>query len=822
MKANNELFADVILPLPLQNLFTYEVPEKFRDCTLLYKRVTVSFGKKKLYSAIVVRLHGEKPTAYQTKEILEVLDDGPIITEEQYSFWKWISSYYLCSIGEVQKAALPSGLKLESETKVFINPQFEDYASVSPKEELVLQFIESRQIVTISEISNNAEIKSSLNILKSLQTKKAIVLEEKLKESFKPKTEPYVYLSTEYDSDEKLNNLFEDLHKAPKQMALVMGYITLSDYFKSQKRDVRQQDLLIKVDATSQILKALVDKGIFFIEQKEVGRIISEGNSGSKLKMLSPVQKQKFEEIKNSFNTKEVVLFHGVTSSGKTEVYIHLMKDEIEKGKQVLYLLPEIALTAQIIHRLRNVFGDDVGIYHSKFSDAERVEVYQKMLSDKPYKVILGVRSSVFLPYQNLGLIVVDEEHENTYKQFDPAPRYNARDVSIVLAQLYKSKVLLGTATPSIETYYNTKSGKYGLVELFERHKNLQMPEIIVADVREARRKKKMKSIFTPLLFSAVDESLANNEQVILFQNRRGFSPYLECTLCGWVPQCEHCAVSLTYHKHTNSLVCHYCGYTIRNPKRCSACGGTSLETRGFGTEKIEEEISLLFPDARIARMDLDSTRKKKAYETLIEAFQSHKVDILVGTQMVSKGLDFDNVSVVGILNADNMLNFPDFRAYERSFHLMTQVSGRAGRDKKQGKVIIQTSQPENEIISFTKNYEFLKMYHTQINERRAYRYPPFYRLINLSLKHKDHVVVTKAAKEMAVLMRQSFGKRVLGPESPVINRIQTYYIKNIILKVERERSFQRAKDILKDIIDQISMQESYKSLQVVADVDPM
>ncbi len=823
---NQQYFADVILPLPLKQLFTYSVPDVLSKDIIIGKRVIVQFGARKIYTAIVHSLHHDAPKEYRTKDIISVLDDKPIVNTYQFKLWQWIADYYMCSVGEVFKAALPSGLKLESETKVIYNPDLIEQKKFNSTETLVLDYLANRNIASVNDISNALNRKDSLPVIKSLLDKKAVILEEKLRESYKPKTETYIKLSDSIKSESKLNECFDSLKQAPKQVHALMAYIKLSGSFMNKKTiEVKKQQLIKDSKTSSAIIKSLLDKDILTEYTKTVSRLHESMNEQTTIKNLSEAQQTAYNSIQELFSEKDVVLLQGVTSSGKTEIYIHLIKEQLNKGKQVLYLLPEIALTTQIITRLKSVFGNRVGVYHSKFSDSERVEVYKNILEPSDtlkYDIILGVRSSLFLPFSNLGLIIVDEEHENTYKQYDPAPRYNARDCSIVLAQMHKTKVLLGTATPSIESYFNAKAGKYALVNLTSRFQNIKLPEIQLVDTLRARKKKEMKSHFSPVLLDSIKESLAMNEQVILFQNRRGFAPYIECDMCGWIPYCNNCDVSLTYHRHQNQLVCHYCGYTTHSPKTCKACGNSAIQTRGFGTEKIEDDIKIFFPEARIARMDLDSTRKRNAYENIISGFEDGKIDILIGTQMVSKGLDFDNVRLVGILNADNMLNYPDFRAFERSYQLMAQVSGRAGRKNKQGKVIIQTSSPAHPILQFVLDNKFEEMYKSQLLERKNFKYPPFYRLININVRHKKQEIVNNAAHRLGVNLRKVFGKRILGPEPPIISRVQNYHIQNIVLKVERERSFRKAKQLLSEQIINLMAQDNYKTIQVSIDVNPV
>ncbi|MBU0764564.1 MAG: primosomal protein N', partial [Bacteroidetes bacterium] len=636
-------YTDVILPLPLPGLYTYHIPEELSGSVAPGKLVVVQFGKKKNYTAIVHTIHKNKPAEYETKAILSVLDDIPVINPLQVRFWEWIAGYYLCTLGEVYKAALPSGLKLESETKVIFNPGFRLHETLDGKEELLHRVLESRNVMTIRELNSLPGIKNCLPVIKSLHDKKAVFIEEQMIEKYKPVYITYVGLPENLGKEENLRPVFDELARAPKQLEILMTYINLSRFFSAGRRQrVTKKQLMDNCSAGHQAFTSLITKGILLTRDEQTGRLPdSEDTKGSR-KNLNDFQEKALEDIRTSFTKKDVVLLHGVTSSGKTEIYIHLIQEYLDAGKQVLYLLPEIALTAQIINRLKHVFGKQAGVYHSKFSDSERVEIWNSVLNSAQgngYNLILGVRSSVFLPFSNLGLVIVDEEHENTYKQYDPAPRYNARDAAIVLAQLHGAKTLLGSATPSIESYYNAEIQKYGFVEMNQRYLDIKMPDILIANTREAYKRKEMHSHFTPLLLEKIDNALCNKGQVILFQNRRGFAPYLECNTCGWIPQCPHCDVCLTYHKHINQLICHYCGHAVNTPVKCSACGMADLLTRGFGTEKIEDEIAVFFPKARIARMDLDTTRSKKSYERIIGDFENRSIDILVGTQMVTKGL---------------------------------------------------------------------------------------------------------------------------------------------------------------------------------------
>lgn len=732
-------YVDVIVPLPIAGQYTYSVPDELADKIKAGCRIVVPFGSKKYYTAIVTKVHQTAPEAYETKDIMEVLDESPVLLRRQYDFWQWLADYYLCTLGDVYKAALPSGMKLESETLVVLNPEFEALQPLSEKEQRILDLLGNDSEQCITQLEKSSGIKNLLPVIKALLEKEAIQVKEELKRSYKPRVESRVRLSAAMQTEEAVHRQFDALARAPKQLALLMKYIELSGWTEEKKelKEVSRKALLDSAGATSAVLNGLIGKGVFEIYSFEIGRLSAERVSVSPLNPLSSAQQQAYNEILTHFHQKNVCLLHGVTASGKTEIYIHLIQQAIQAGKQVLYLLPEIALTTQITERLKRVFGNRLGIYHSKFPDAERVEIWRKQLTDDDYDVILGVRSSVFLPFRRLGLVIVDEEHENTYKQQDPAPRYHARNAAIVLASMFGAKTLLGTATPCIETYYNAVHGKYGWVQLTERHQNVLLPHIEVVDIKELARKKRMTAQFSPLLLQKIREALEQKEQVILFQNRRGFAPMIECRTCGWIPKCKNCDVSLTYHKGLNQLTCHYCGYTYEVPKSCPACGGVELINRGFGTEKIEDDIKLIFPDARVARMDLDTTRTRTAYERIIADFEDGKTDILIGTQMVSKGLDFDRVSVVGILNADSMMNYPDFRSYERAFQLMAQVAGRAGRKNKQGLVVLQTKSPDLPLIAQVVSNDYGGLFQSQIEERNLFKYPPFYRLIYVYLKHR-------------------------------------------------------------------------------------
>jgi len=817
-------YVDVILPLPLANTFTYSVPEEWAEQVRMGMRVVVPFGKKKMYTAVIYLVHSVTPTIYEAKDILCLLDNEPILRRPQMKFWEWISSYYQAFLGDVYQAAVPAGLKLESETQVCINPDYEAESLLSEKEGKVLDALSDGKAISVSELNKITEMRDTMPTLKQLLEKSAVEISEELTEKFRAKTDSFVRLTDETAKEDNLRKLFDDLSRAKKQLDVLMMYIDLSKCLTPAKqREVSKKELLDRTGVSAAVLNGLVERGAMEIYVKEIGRLDVSEIQISEQYALNDYQQEAYQEIEKQFLEKQVVLLHGVTSSGKTELYIQLINKVLAEGKQVLYLVPEIALTTQLTSRLKRVFGRRLGVYHSKFSDAERVEIWNNVLNDKTYDVIIGVRSSIFLPFRQLGLIIVDEEHESSYKQYDPAPRYHARNAAIMLASMHGAKTLLGTATPAVETYYNALTGKFGLVELNQRHEEMAMPEILVVDSKEAYRKKEMESHFTPLLLEKIAKALQNHEQVILFQNRRGYAPYIECKACAYVPHCKNCDVSLTVHKVFNTLTCHYCGYTEPIPNICPACGtpGT-LSTKGFGTEKIEDEIKLIFPDARVSRMDLDTTRSKKSYEKIITDFEQQKVDILIGTQMVSKGLDFERVSLVGILNADNMLNFPDFRAHERAYQLMAQVSGRAGRKNKRGTVVLQTSSPEHPIIGQVIRNDYKTMYNTQSDERKLFKYPPYFRMIQIVLRHRDPNVLNKAANRMAADLRAVFGARVLGPNVPAVSRIQNLYIKHILLKFEVEASPERAKELLRQITNQIIAEPQFKSLWVNLDVDPM
>ena len=791
-------FADVLLPLPVKGLFTYRVPYELNDEVSVGKRVVVQFGARKLYTALIKNLHEIPPQNYTPKYILSIVDNERIVNDIQFRFWEWLASYYLCHEGEVMNVALPSGLKLAGESKLYLNPAFDnDFSILNDREYLIAEALDIRKCLTIQEVSEIVESKKVIPIVKTMIEKGVVILDEEIVERYKPRIESFVCIEDKYRDEEEMRKLFGqlDTKRTEKQLMLLMDYISLTTKLGETYCSMKKSDLIKNSSASLSQLKSLEKKGVFNVYEKITSRLASyQAQAPVSGIGFSEPQLKALDEIQESFDKQDVVLLHGVTSSGKTEIYIKLIQDAIEKGKQVLYLLPEIALTTQIINRLRKYFGDAVGVYHSRYNEHERVEIWNRVNeanfldTQAKYSVILGARSAMFLPFNKLGLVIVDEEHDTSYKQADPAPRYQARDSAIILARLHGANVILGSATPCLETYYNSTNGKYRMVEISERYGGMEMPEIIPVDLKEAARLKKMKSHFSDVLLSHISDALENKEQVILFQNRRGFSLRLECTTCNWVPSCKHCDVTLTYHKSKNQLRCHYCGYSIGIPEKCPQCEGTGLLMKGFGTEKVEEELAVLFPSARIARMDLDTTYAKDAHQRLINEFEDGNIDILVGTQMVTKGLDFDRVSVVGILNADNMLTFPDFRAYERSYQMMAQVAGRAGRKNRQGKVIIQTSTVNHPVIQFVMANDYISFYNYVLHERHKFRYPPYYRLIEITLKHKDSSLLNEAASELAKVLRNKFGRRILGPEYPSVSRIKNEYLKKILFKLEKDQ----------------------------------
>lgn len=818
-------FADVILPLPLYNYFTYRIPDEMQGILRQGHRVVVSFGRLKYYTGIVAILHDTEPTGYEVKEISTLLDDRPILLYPQIRFWEWIAEYYLCSVGDVYKAALPAGLKLESETSLTANPDYEGDADerYTEREALLLAALASQGRLTIHEIEKYTGLRNTLPVLRRLVERGAIFVSERMRASYKPKTETCVRFTFKQGDNEALHAAFDAIGRAKQQETLMLAYIDLSHFMQRGKCvEVSRAELLKRADVSSAVLAGLVNKGVMETYKREVSRFAVLQNTLSPLPTLSAEQNRAIGEIYASFREKSVTLLHGVTSSGKTEIYIHLISNLLQQKRQVLYLVPEIALTTQLTERLQRVFGEQLVIYHSRFSDNERVEIWQKLLASREPCVVLGVRSSIFLPFRDLALVIVDEEHETSYKQYDPAPRYHARNAAIVLASLHGAKVLLGSATPSVESYHNALSGKYGLVELFTRYSDNPLPFVETVDLREQRKKKQLSGSFSLPLLDKIKAALQNDEQVILFQNRRGFAPLVECRDCAWIPKCVNCDVSLTYHKRDNKLVCHYCGYTCDIPRVCPVCGGTAIEIYGYGTERIEEDVERLFPDTKIARMDTDTTRSRTAYQDIIDDFAAGRSKILIGTQMVTKGLDFDRVSVVGILNADGMLSFPDFRAHERAFQLMAQVAGRSGRGKSPGAVVVQTSQPAHPVIGQVIRHDYKGMYDTQCTERETFGYPPYTRLIYIYMKHKDEALLDTLAQRYAVTLRQVFEHRVVGPDNPPVARIQSLYIRKIMLKIEVTASMAQVKSLLRRIYEKCLADTRFKTLTLYYDVDPL
>lgn len=830
-------FADVLLPLSVQGLFTYRVPQELNDKVCERIRVVVPFGKSKLYSGLILKLHETAPQQVNTKYVLDIIDEKPIVSEQQIKLWEWIAQYYMCSPGEVMAAALPSALKLASATQIQLNPAFDgDLSILTDKETKLIEALSYHTQMTVDEISKVIDIQKIIPIIKSLVDKDVIITDEEIRDPYRPKTEIYLSLASPFcDSEAEAMKLIDELGSKKntiKQQEVILSFLMeapkVAEHGKSYQATIKKNDFLKNTGLSQSRLKVLIEKNILVQNDVVTSRLEEFDSQVSAADIqLSKPQMEAMENIEKQFENHSTVLLHGITGSGKTEIYIKLIDKVLSQGKQVLYLLPEIALTSQIVNRLRRFFGDKVGVYHSRFNEYERVEIWNRVLqqgngsqvNDK-YQLILGARSALLLPYSNLGLIIVDEEHDGSYKQSDPAPRYNARDCAVILAGIHKCKVLLGTATPSLESYYNAQQGKYGLVSLMRRYAESTLPEIWIVDIAKSQRQKKMQGHFSQFLIDSMGEALSKGEQIILFQNRRGYSLRLYCNTCQSMPTCAHCDVSLTYHKTSNLLKCHYCGYAIEVPKECPQCHSTDIEMRGFGTEKIEDSLAELFPDARIARMDLDTTRSKNAYQKIITDFEQHNTDILVGTQMVTKGLDFDRVSVVGILNADNLLSYPDFRSFEKAFQIMAQVSGRAGRKEVPGKVIIQTYQPTHPALQYVASNDYQSMYRQQMTERCQYHFPPQCRLIKLTLKHTNDQLVNDAANILASQLREAFPQRVLGPEWPLVSRIQNYYMKDFWIKLNKDKNLENNKLKLKNILHRFQCDMRFKSIRVVVNVD--
>jgi len=813
------LFVDVVLPLAISKTYTYRVPQALNESIAIGKRVIVQFGRSKVYAAVIYAISDKAPERYEAKYILAILDDYPLITSHQLRLWEWVRDYYMCHLGEVMQAAMPAVFKLASETKIIAAKDYPmaDRALLNDKEFLILDALDIAGELKISDVVKLLGQKTIFPILKGLLNKGAILVSEELRERYKPKLKSFILLNTLFESNEEKRLLLESLDRAPKQQDAVLAYMQL---IKRQPH-ISKLELLETSGSGASALKALIDKGIFLVEERVVSRLFGEELITETTFDLSREQQKAYDDVKQQFLTKPIVLLHGITASGKTQIYIRLIEEALAKGKTVLYLLPEIALTSQIVERLRLHFGKEVGVYHSRFNDNERGEVWQKVLNGE-IKVVLGARSAIFLPFQHLGLIVVDEEHEGSFKQFDPAPRYHARDTAIYLGHVHDAKVLLGSATPAIETYYNAKSDKYGLIELTSRYGESVLPQIKVVSLKDEAKSKQTASYFSEVLLDEIKQAIARKEQVILFQNRRGYTPMLLCRTCGYTPKCTNCDVSLTFHKSTGKLHCHYCGFKEDVIQVCPACGSTHIENKGFGTERIEEELSILVPEAKIGRLDLDSTRGKDSFERIITDFDEQKFNVLVGTQMVAKGLDFGRVTVIGIINADTLINYPDFRAFERSFSLLSQVSGRAGRRATAGKVIIQAYATQHRVLEQVMHHDYQGMFMTEVQERKHYAYPPFYRLIRLDIKHKDQQQVHACASRLGIILKEAFGNRVLGPETPLIGRIRNYYLNTILLKVERDgTSLPKVKKALEQILLLFETNKANKGAFVQIDVDP-
>ena len=813
-----DYFIEVIIPLSLPKTFTYRVSESEFHFIKKGMRIAVPFGKSKIYTALAIDLHQTPPMLYEAREIDQILDEKPIVNELQINHWFWISSYYMCNIGDVYRGALPSALLLESETIISQNTEtFVDEALLTDDEFLIYEALQHQSSLKIDNIISILNKKTVLPVIQKLIGKSIISLQEEIHEEYKPKLIKYIRLHEDYLAEEKLIHLLDSL-RSDKQKNLVLQYFQIH---ATEKKPISVKQLIETSGSSAAIAKALVEKQVFEEYHIQEDRVNFDKNKVDSELILSEAQQTAFDAIEESFKDKEVTLLHGVTSSGKTEIYTKLIENYIAAGKQVLYLLPEIALTTQLVSRLTAHFGNKVAVFHSKYSNNERVEVWNNVNDNKDSaQIIIGARSALFLPFSNLGLIIVDEEHEQTFKQHDPAPRYHARDAAIVLANAHQAKVLLGSATPSIETYYNATSGKFGLVSLTERFGKVQMPEIELVDLKDSYFRKKMKGHFSLSLLEQITEAFSNGEQVILFQNRRGFSPVMECMSCGHVPQCSQCDVSLTYHKYKNQLRCHYCGYSMAKPTNCHVCSSVDLETKGFGTEQIELELAELFPQKNIKRMDQDTTRGKYSFEKIIDGFKNREIDVLVGTQMLAKGLDFDNVSLVGIMNADNMLYHPDFRAFERSFQMMTQVAGRAGRAEKRGKVVIQTYNPLHNVIQQVTNNDYAGMYKEQLYERKIYFYPPFYRVIRLTLKHRDFEKLKEGSMWLYQVLQQTLNIPVLGPEEPAIARIRNEYIRTIMIKMPGDASIQGTKKTIQKILNSFDLVSQYRTIKVTVNVD--
>ena len=819
------MFAEIILPLPLYATYTYEIPPEYESVIQVGSRVLVQFGKKKYYTGIVERIHALRPD-YEIKPISSVLDSRPVVRYPQMKLWNWISEYYLCSVGEVYKAAVPTGLKPESETIITLNEDFEapDGVKLTERQAMIVMLLEEEKKMRLSEIDARLKFRNTAQIVSEMLDMGIVFVNERIVEKYHARRETFIELTADRADSATLHEFFDKVHRSYQQEKTLLAYLDMSDWLHNSQplREVTRKQLMAATGISSAVLRAMVDKGIFLQKKKTINRFNTDGSAtGTTPTPLSEAQTAALTEILEEFKTHQTVLLHGVTGSGKTEIYTHLISSALADGNQTLYLVPEISLTTQLTDRLRLIFGDRLVVYHSKFSDSERVDIWRRILTSNGPLVVLGARSSVFLPFSRLGLVIVDEEHESSFKQYDPAPRYNARDTAIMLAGMHGAKVLLGSATPSVETYYKAQSGKYGLATLSERYEGSVLPDVSIVDMREQRRKKLNSGILSSEMVRELRHTAEERKQAILFQNRRGFAPVVVCRQCGWTPKCQNCDVSLVYHKYTNLLRCHYCGYSAPLPTLCPACGQNSIDIFGYGTERIAEEVEQYFPDTKVARMDLDTTRNKDSYQEIIENFASHQTDILIGTQMVTKGLDFGDVRMAGVINADTLLNFPDFRSNERAFNMLEQVAGRAGRRKEKGLVLIQTTDPDNQILGYVKRHDYAAYYESEIGERKRYSYPPFTRVINVYLRNKDQMTADRAAIIYAKKLREIFGDRVLGPEKPFVSRVALWYIQSIMLKVESGASMKKVKEILRGIYEQAAAWPDMKTTQIYYDVDP-
>ncbi|AGA78630.1 replication restart helicase PriA [Echinicola vietnamensis] len=820
-------FADVILPVPIPRMFTYRIPRTMEKSIGIGHRVIVQFGRKKVLTGIIGKVHQKPPKDYETKAILEVLDDQPVVNPLQIKFWFWMAEYYCCQIGEVMNAALPSGLKLSSESKIQLNPTFDPEASDFPiddREQIILDALEKNDALTYEDCGKLLGIKSSYQIIKSLVIKEAVLVYEQVKEKYAPKVESRIKLKAPYSTSKKaLEALFDQLSKNTKQEEILLKFLQEIPVFHAPERNEKGLEKKVITDAglSPSSLKTLIKNDILEEFKVIVSRFENLPSDDREIK-LADFQEEGLSSIKEQFDQKQTVLLHGITGSGKTEIYIHLIREVLDSGSQVLLLLPEIALTTQIVSRLQKVFGSEMGIYHSKHSDNERVEVWQGVLSGR-FSFVVGVRSAIFLPFDSLGMIIVDEEHEPSYKQFDPAPRFQARDAAIMLSWLHQSKTLLGSATPSYESFYNARTQKYGYVHLSKRFGEAQLPEFHVADILVDKKKNLLKLDFTRIMREKIQEALDRQEQILIFQNRRGYAPYMSCEECGWIPECEHCDVNLTYHQYSEEMRCHYCGFKEKVPRACPACGSHKLTTVGIGTERLEESLSLLFPEARVGRMDLDTTRSKYAYQRIFDEFSSGNLDILVGTQMITKGLDFDRVTVVGIVDADRILYFPDFRSGERAFQQITQVAGRAGRRNRRGNVVIQTRRPDHEVFEKVIQGNFSEFYLTEMAERKRFFYPPFVKNVKITSRHKEAKVAEKAAINLANLLKDIPVKKIiLGPERALIGKIKNQYLFDIYIKLDRAGNTPAIfKHEMGKILFELNTQKAFKSVRFVVDVDP-